>query len=213
MAALHRRTQILISLAALGAAGMFFGPDGWFGIDIGPVGAAALYAAIWLFVIHLARSPATIFPDQASPAERQGWVALVFVVLIAGHFLNFIAALPAMGDAADRISNPASRRFGINLGMLVFAWIVVGGILRTQNTEGVEADERDLRIQHSAQRMASGALSALIIGVVALLVIFPEQAQQWMRPLIVGNFLLGLLIARTLTETVCLVARYARERQ
>jgi hypothetical protein len=213
MAALQRRTQILIALAALGAAGMFLGPDGWLGIDIGRVGAAVLYATIWLFVVHLSRSPEGIFPEQASPAERQGWVALAFVSLIACHFLNFIAALPSLGVAADYISNPASRRFGINLGLLLVAWIVVGGILRAQNGEGVEADERDLRIQHSAQRTAGGLLSALIIAFVALLAIFPEQAQQWMRPLIVGNLLLGLLIARTLTESIYLVARYSRERR
>ncbi len=213
MAALHRRTQILISLAALGAVGMFLGPDGWLGIDIGPIGAAVLYAAIWLFVVHLSRSPDGIFPEQASPAERQGWVALAFNVLIACHFLNFIAALPALGGAADYLSNPASRRFGINLGMLLFAWMVVGGILRAQHGQGIEADERDLRVQHVAQRTAGGLMSALIIGLVALLAIFPEQAQQWMRPLIVGNLLLGLLIARTLTESICLIARYSRERR
>ena len=213
MAGLQRRTQILLSLAALGAAGMFFGPDAWFGIDIGPVGAAVLYAAIWLFVIHLSRSPAGIFPEDASPAERQGWVTLVFVLLIAIHFLNFVAALPTLGGAADQISNPVSRRFGINLGMLLVAWIVVGGILRAQNTDGIEADERDLRIQHSSQRAAGGVMSAIIIGLVALLATFPGHAQAWMRPLIVGNVLLGLLIARTLTESVFLVARYSRERR
>ncbi len=212
MAGLLRRTQILLSLAALGAAGMFFGPDGWLGIDIGTVGAAVLYAAIWLFVIHLSRSSAGIFPEDASPAERQGWVTFAFVLLIAVHFLNFLAALPTLGAAADQISNSASRRFGINLGMLLVAWIVVGGILRAQNSEGIEADERDLRIQHSAQRAAGGVLSAIIIGLVALLATFPGHAQAWMRPLIVGNVLLGLLIAHTLTESVYLVARYSRER-
>ncbi len=213
MAGLLRRTQILLSLAALGAAGMFFGPDGWFGIDIGPVGAAALYAAIWLLVIQLSRSSTGIFPEDASPAERQGWVAMVFVLLISIHFLNFVAALPTMGAAADQISNPASRRFAFNLGLLLVTWIVVGSILRAQNTEGIEADERDLRIQHSAHRAAGGVMSAIIIGLVALLAIFPGHAQAWMRPLIVGNVLLGLLIAHTLTESVYLVARYSRERR
>ena len=213
MTALHRRTQILLSLAALGAIGMFFGPDGWFGIDVGPVGAAVLYAAIWLFVIQLSRSSVGIFPEDASPAERQGWVALVFVLLIAIHFLHFVAALPTLGAVADQISNPASRRFGMNLGMVLVAWIVVRGILRAQNTEGIEADERDLRIQHSAQRAASGVIFAIIIGLVALLATFPGNAQAWMRPLIVGNVLLGLLVAHTLTENVYLVARYSRERR
>ena len=62
MFALHRRKWILLSLAALGAAGMFFGPDGWHGLDIGPIGAAVLYAAIWLFVIHLSMHSNEVFP-------------------------------------------------------------------------------------------------------------------------------------------------------
>ncbi len=213
MFALQRRTQILVALAALGAVGMFFGPDGWLGIDVGAVGAAVLYAAIWLFVIHLSRAPTGIFPEQASQAERQGWVSLAFVLLIACNFLNFIVALPALGEAADRLSNPASRQFGINLGMLIVAWSVVAKIVRAQDTDGIESDERDLRIQHGAQRMAGGLMSMLILGLVALLAIFPEQAQPWMRPLIVGNVLLGLLIAHTLAESIHRVARYTRQRQ
>src|SRR5690349_17594435 len=213
MAGLQRRTQILLSLAALGAAGMGFGPDGWFGIDIGSVGAAAFHAAIRLCGSTLSRSSAGIFPDDAPPAERQAWVALAFVLLISIHFVSFLAALLTLGSESDQLSNPASRRFGINLGMLVFAWIVVGGIVRARNTERIESDERDLRIQHSAQRAAGGAMSVIIIGLVALLATFPGHAQAWMRPLIVGNLLLGLLIARALTENVYLVARYSRERR
>jgi hypothetical protein len=45
---LHRRSGMLLCLAALGAAGMFLGPDGWLGIDIGAVGCAVLCAALWL---------------------------------------------------------------------------------------------------------------------------------------------------------------------
>lgn len=138
MAALRRPTLILLSLAALGAAGMFFGPDGWLGIEIVAVGAAALCAP-----------------------------------------------------------------------MLVVAWIAVGRIPRTQNIEGIEADERDLQIHHSAQRAACGLMSATVIGLAALPEIFIAQA--WMRPLIVGNVTLGSLIARTLTKSVYLVARHSRK--
>ncbi len=52
MTTIHRRSWMLLCLAALGAAGMFLGPDGWLGIDIGPVGSAVLYAALWLLLIQ-----------------------------------------------------------------------------------------------------------------------------------------------------------------
>jgi len=213
MIALHRRTWILFSLAALGAVGMFFGPDGWHGLDLGPIGAAMLYAAIWLFVIHLSFHSNAVFPEHASLSEKQSWVALVFVFLIACHFLNLLDALSDMGAQADEISNPATRNFGWNLGILFVAWVVAGGIVRAQNADAVELDERDLRIQRAAHRFAGGLMSMQIIGLIALLVIFPERAQSWMRPLIVGNVLLGLLIAKTLAESIFLVSRYSLERR
>ena len=86
---------------------MFFGPDGWLGIDIGPVGAAVLYAALWLFVIHLSTHSERGVPRATHRcAERQAWVALVFVPLIAFHLLNLrqrAVATSARGPIRFRI--------------------------------------------------------------------------------------------------------------
>jgi hypothetical protein len=211
MTSIHRRSWLLLSLAALGAAGMFLGPDGWLGIDIGPVGAAVLYAALWLFVIHLWKHAEAAFPSDAPLAERQAWVAVAFVSLISFHWLNFLLLLPDLDAAADQISNPASRRFAINAGMSIFAWIVVSGVVRSGNRDAVDLDERDLRIQHAANRAGSGLMAVLIIGMTAALAIQPEMLAPLLRPLIVANVLVGLLIAGTLTENVYIVARYRRE--
>jgi len=189
---------------------MFLGPDGWLGIDIGPVGAAVLYAALWLFVIHLSKHSEAAFPPDASLTERQAWVAVAFVTLITIHWLNFMAMLPSLGAAADQISNPASRRFAINFGMTIFAWIVVAGVIRSGNREAVEADERDLRIQHAAGRVGSGVMAVLIIGLISGLATQPEVFSPWLRPLSVANGLVGLLIVKTLTETVYTVVRFRR---
>jgi len=212
MTALHRRKWWLLSLAALGATGMFLGPDGWLGIDVGPVGSAVLYAAVWLFVIHLSRRSDAVFPANAPLAERQAWVATGFVGLIALHYLNFLFALASLGAEVDQISNSASRPFGINLGVLMVGWIVVAGVVRSQNPDPVELDERDLRIQHAAGRVANGLTAALILGMVAALAIAPQIFEDWMRPLIVANLLIGLLIANTLTENAYTVVRCWRER-
>ncbi len=211
MTSIHRRTGLLLAVAALGAAGMFLGPDGWFGIDIGPVGAAVLYAALWLLVFHLAKNSDAAFPLDASLAERQAWVSLVFVTLIVCHFGNFLLALPELGAAADQISNPASRKFGFNLVLVLFGWIAAAAVLRAQNREAVELDERDLRIQHAAGRFANGLMAFMMIALVVLLAFLPEQSRDWMRPLIVGNALLGLLLARSLAESIFTVLRYRRE--
>jgi hypothetical protein len=56
-------------------------------------------------------------------------------------------------------------------------------------------------------------MSMLIIGLIVLLAWSPETAQRWMRPLIIGNALIGLLIVKTLSENVYAIARYWRERK
>jgi hypothetical protein len=212
MTSIQRRIGLLAVMGAVGAAGMFLGPDGWFGIDLGPVGATVLYAALWLLLILLARHSEAAFPEDSSLAERQGWVNLVFVTLIFLHYLNFLLALPGLGAAADQISNPASRKFGINLGMVMVLWIAVAGVVRSKNRDAVELDERDMRIQHAAGRFASGLMASLMIGLVVMLATMPEHARGWMRPLIVGNALIGLLIARQLAESIYTVLRFRRER-
>jgi hypothetical protein len=211
MTAVRRRKWWFLSLAALGAAGMFLGPDGWLGIDVGPVGSAVLYAALWLFVVHLSRHSEAVFSADAPLAERQAWVATGFVGLIALHYLDFLLALPSLGAEVEQISNSASRPFGLNLGILIVGWIVVTGVVRSQNPDPVELDERDLRIRHAADRAANGLMATLMLAAVVALATAPQIFAGWMRPLIVANLLIGLLIAKTLTENVYTVVRYWRE--
>jgi hypothetical protein len=212
MTRIQRRVQVLLAMAALGAAGMFLGGEGWLGIDLGPVGASVLYVALWLFVIFLARHGREVFPEEWSPAEKQAWVALVFVALVSFNMTNLLAALPDLGAAADQLRNSATRPLWTNLGMLMVGWIVVASILRGQEAGGVERDERDLRVAHRAARLADGTMALLIIGLVVVLVVLPEQSRAWLRPLIAANVLIALLIARTLVENIYTVLRYRRER-
>ncbi len=213
MTRIQRRVQVLLALAALGAAGMFLGGEGWLGIDFGPVGASVLYAALWVIVIHLARYAGQVFPEEWSPAEKQAWVALVFIALVCFNMINLLAALPGLGAAADELRNSATRPLWTNLGILMVGWIVVADILRRQDAGGVERDERDLRIAHKAARIADGVMTLFIICLVVVLVALPEQSRTWLRPLIAANVLIALLIARTLVENIYTVLRYRRERE
>ena len=212
MTRIQRRVQVLLALAALGVAGMFLGGEGWLGIDLGPVGASVLYAALWVFVIHLARYAGQVFPEAWSPAEKQAWVALVFVALVSFNMSNLLAALPGLGAAADELRNSATRPLWTNLGILMVGWIVVAGMLRKQDAGGVERDERDLRIAHKAARIADGVMTLFIICLVVVLIALPEQSRTWLRPLVAANVLIALLIARTLVENVYTALRYRRER-
>jgi uncharacterized membrane protein len=212
MTRIQRRVQALLALAALGAAGMFLGGEGWLGIDFGPVGATVLYGGLWVIVFYLARYAGQVFPEEWSPAEKQAWVALVFVALVSFNMINLLAALPALGAAADQLRNSATRPLWTNLGILMAGWIVIAGIIRKQDDGGVERDERDLRIAHQAARIADGVMTFFIICLVVVLVALPEQSRTWLRPLIVANALIALLIARTLVENIYTVLRYRRQR-
>lgn len=207
-----RRMQALLAVAALGAAGMFLGGEGWLGIDFGSVGAAVLYAVLWLLVIHVGKNAGEVFPEEWSPAEKQAWVALVFLALISFHMINLLAVLPDLGAEADRMRNWATRRLWANLGLLIFGWIVVGSMLRRQDAAGVQLDERDLRVAHGASRFADGALTLFIIWLVVALIALPEQSRAWLRPIVVANALITLLITRALIENMSIVWRYRRAR-
>jgi hypothetical protein len=208
----QRRAGLLCVLTALGAAGMFLGPGRVLGLDVGAFGGALLYGALLLFLIFVAHQADGVFFEDAALAEREAWVDAVFVALISCQFLGFLAALPGLGPLADQISNPVSRRFGMNLGMFMFGWILAGSVLRAHNREPVTLDERDLRIRHAAGRFANGLMSTMMIGLIVLLCSLPEQSRSWMRPLLVGNTLVGLLIARALAENIYRVVCYCRER-
>ena len=189
---------------------MFLAPDLWLGVDIGHVGSAVLYAALLLFAIHLSKHSDAVFQADAPLAERQAWVSVAFITLIACLWVNFIVDLPELGAYADLISNSASRAFSVHFGMLIAGWAIVTGMVRSANGEEVELDERDLRIRHAANRAGSGLAAMLIIGLIGLLAIPPELLAPWLRPMIVANALIGLLIAHTLTQNVFIVMRYRR---
>lgn len=208
MTILQRRSGLLLCLAASGAIGMFLGPDGWLSIDTGPVGAVVLYAALLLLAVHLAKNPEDAFPSDAPPAERQAWVAIVFLLLVAIHWMVFVVGMPTLGAAADEISNPASRRFATKVVLLLIGWAVVAAVLRRRNVDGVELDERDLRIQCSASRTGSGLTALLIVLSIVALATQPDRLAPWLRPLIVANALLGLLVLGTLAENVSVILRY-----
>ncbi|HEX6397885.1 MAG TPA: hypothetical protein VFZ95_10700 [Steroidobacteraceae bacterium] len=199
-------------MAALGATGMFLGGESAWGGDLGPVGAAVLYAALWVFVVHLARHAGEVFPEEWSSAEKQAWVTLVFVALICFQVISTLAVLPELGADADRLGNSATRNLGIRIAMPVFGWIVVTSMLARQEPGAVRLDERDLRIAHAASRFADGGTTLFIIGLVVTLVVLPEYSRTWLRPLIAANVLIALLIARALVENMYSVLRYRRER-
>ena len=77
----------------------------------------------------------------------------------------------------------------------------------------IDFDERDLRIQRKADRAGDAAFTVITIACIVLLIALPaERLEWWLAPLIAAQVLIGLLIARTLSEYAYLVVSYMRER-
>lgn len=209
---LSRRVRLLLSLIALGATAASLTLSAG-RVDLGAIGGTLVYLGLIVLAGLLAKRPDEFFSPDAPSAERQGWVSLIFVALIAMSFAGFLFALPGLGAEADQMSNSLSRPFARHVGMLIFGWIVCAGLVRGAQGEAVELDERDLRIRHRAQRLAAGVMSCIMVGAIVLLAMRGAEMQSWMRPLVVANLLLGLLIVQQLVEQLYVVARYRQTRR
>lgn len=95
--------------------------------------------------------------------------------------------------------------------MSIFGWMVMGSILRQQDSGDVQFDQRDLRIAHRASRVADGALALLVVWLVVALMALPDQSRTWLRPLIAANLLIAVLVAHAVVESICTLWGYRRE--
>ncbi len=215
MVAVSRLALMVLLLALVGAMASLFGPqERWWGIDIGATGTAVFGFTLWTGAWLFARHPDEIFPVEWSIAERRAWTGLLFLTLVFVNFARFMVAIAHLDSTPVSISEMPSRHFMWNLFVLLIAWIVVANAIRGPKTDLVELDERDLRMQHRANRAGDWAFTFVVIGVVLLLAFLPEaRLAWWLSPLIAANALIGLLIGRSMVEHACLVACYALERR
>ncbi|HTU65359.1 MAG TPA: hypothetical protein VMF52_05395 [Steroidobacteraceae bacterium] len=209
-----RATLTLAAIALLALPTALLAPDDWIGgIDVGSL-AATLYAlSLGVVVWWVARAPEDPFPEEWLVDERRGWSGVFFGSLVLMSFAHLLWSEAQQPDLPMTWQLTMFRHFGWNLGMLLVAAVVVHRVLGARRAEAVERDERDLRIAHEGALVANTFLTLLMLGLVVLLAMFPDSVAGWLRPQIVANVLIGLLIARTLAEHITIVARYRRERR
>ena len=215
MLSISRLAWMLLVLALVGALAGLFGPhERVWGVDLGATGVAVFGFTLWTGAWLFARHPDEIFPPEWSIAERRGWAGLLFVTLVFVNFLKFMVSLAHLDSPPASIRELPSQRFIWILFVLLIAWAVVAKSLRGPQTELVELDERDLRMQRSADRAGDWTLTFVVIAVALLLAYVPAaHLAWWLSPLIAAHALIGLLIGRAFVKLACLVACYALERR
>jgi hypothetical protein len=215
MLSISRLVWMLLAVGLVGAVAGLFGPhERVWGVDLGATGTAVFGFTLWIGALLFARHPDAIFPPEWSIAERRAWVGLMFLTLVSVNFVKFMVTLAQLDSPPVSIAEIPSRHFLWNLFVLLIAWAVVASTVRGPRTELVELDERDLRMQHSADRAGDWALTLVVIACVLLLAFTPaDRLAWWLTPLITANALISLLIGRSWVEHAVLVARYALERR
>jgi hypothetical protein len=215
MYSIARLSRVVLALALLSATAALFGPrEPVWGVDIGFTGTAVFGFALWVGAWLFARDPDAVFSPDWAIAERRAWAGLVFVLLVFMNYLRFMTAIAHMDSPPASIAELPSPHFMWNLFVLLIAWAVVAKTIGGTQKEAVELDERDRRFRYQAERAGDWTLTVVIvIGVVLLAALPAERLAWWLTPLIAANSLIGLLIVRSLSEYVFLVARYARERR
>lgn len=204
---------VLFAVTALSAFAALFGPsERWQGLDLGTIGAAvfmlSMLAGIWLF----ASRGGEIFPEHMSVAERRAWVGLVFIAIILVSFMRQLWALSGEAEVPQYIHGLFAHQFVQRLFTLIVAWAIISHLIG-RGTEGIEADERDLRLRHRAGRASDWAFTLIVIAGICVLASVPAtRLTWWLAPMVLANLLIGLLIAKSLVEHVALAICYRTSR-
>jgi hypothetical protein len=209
----QRQAWVVLGVAILGAVATLFGPsERWGGVDIGATGPTVFLLGmgglVWLF----ATRGDQVFPEHMSVAERRAWVGLIFVAVIIASFARHFWALSIRAAVPEHIHGFFAHQFISRLVVLIVAWSVISHLIGRREGS-VEADERDLRLRHRADRAGDWALTLIVIAGICVLASVPSpRLAWWLAPIALANLLIGLLIAKSLVEHVALTLAYRAAR-
>lgn len=208
--ALHRGTLF----GLLGVGGLAFwllvaGPANLLGVDTGNAGMVLLVATAWGALYAISRMPRGDADHAISPGEWKAWIGLGFMLVAIGYFLANVQVF-VHGGPAD---NPGANRVGRNLVMLLIAWTVLSGVLKSRWQGAVQEDERDRQIEAEASSWGYGAISVYVIALALLLGFSPADRLQWATHFMIGNLLVLSLMVACGFEHVAKVVLYWRDRR
>jgi hypothetical protein len=209
MGSAQRQAWVFTGVALVGTLATFFGPsERWGGVDIGATGPtlflAGTGALIWLFSARGDR----VFPEHMSLVERRAWAGLGFIAVIFVSFVRQIWVLSLHAVEPKYLYGLFAHQFIHQLVVLIIVWSVISHVIG-RGMGGVEADERDMRLRHGADRVGDWAFTLIVIaGIVVLAFVPAPLLAWWLSPIVLANLLIGLLIAKSLVEHVALALAY-----
>lgn len=200
----------LIGVAAIALWLLLAGPARVLGVDAGQAGMVLLITSVWVFLYAIHRMPRGELDTAIAPGEWRAWVGVGFMAVATGYLLLHIEVFQG---ATSVFHNPDANNVGRNMALLLVAWAVISSTLRQRWKSQVQEDERDREIQ---VRSCRWAYSALVVGIVALALLFgfsPVEKLQWATPLMVAHSLIFMLMASSLVSYLVAGLSYWRDRR
>jgi hypothetical protein len=199
---------LVIAGGVAGLAALFAPAERWGGVDLGATGAALFVLALVAVIVLVARRAPELFPAQASVAEQRAWIGLVFIGWILLSFARFMWAMAQGSEPPQTLDQLYASHFMQRLFILIVAWEILSYLVGRRG-DGVELDERDLRLKYSAARVADVALKATLIVCICVLALVPTALiGWWLAPIVLANLLIGVLIGRSVIEHAVLTGSY-----
>jgi hypothetical protein len=177
-------------------------------VDIGATGVSLFVGALGVMIWLFATRGDTVFPEDMSIAERRAWVGLFFIGAVLLSFSRHLWALWAHDIVPEGPAEFLRHEFVHRLVVLIVVWSVISHLI-SRAAGGVEADERDLRVRHRADRVGDWAFTLIVIAGIAVLASVPASSLEWwLAPIVLANVLVGLLIVKSFVEHVALAYTY-----
>lgn len=206
---MHRKTFVgLLGVAGLAMWLLIAGPATLLGIDTGNAGMVLLTGTAWVALYAVSRMPRGEV-DRVPPGEWKAWIGLGFMTVAIVYFVTHVQVF-AHGGPWD---NPDASRVGRNLVMLLIAWIVLSGVMRSRWHGKVEEDERDRQIAARAQGFGHGAMVSGVIALALLLGFSPPARLEWATHFMIGNLLVFGLMVACLVEYAARAGLYWKDRR
>ncbi len=200
----------LISVAAIGLWLLLAGPARVLGVDAGQAGMVLLITSVWMSLYAIHRMPRGELDTAIAPGEWRAWVGVGFMAVAIGYLVLHI---DVFRQTSSIYHNHDANAVGRNLALLLVAWAVISSTLRRRWHAQVQEDERDRQI---LVRSCQSAYYALVVGIVALALLFgfsPVDKLQWATPLMIANSLIFMLMASSLVSYLVAGVSYWRDRR